>query len=301
MNFVLPILLPDCLAAGVDVVLPEEATPQMFVAIFLAQHLGTPSAMLAFFRKLGVPLQGMCDGMAQDGDWPHTQLSAENCVDAFNAVATRRDLGTDLVASTQCIFEAASATPWPHAAGDVAAFGRAVHAWASAATTMALEDPQPLADTPGYARPLAAQSTMPPMSRSAMCSENAHRAMVVLATRASRAWFVDTNMFNFSQILPHADSAHIPAKGNKHRTMADVEAATGVEISLLGFWCGSAKSVSPQCLQRLLDVSDAEFVDIIDKYLSARRKDIADGAYGINGAPTFGSLANQLADAASST
>ena len=262
--------------------------------------------MLAFFRKLGVPLQGMCDGMAQDGDWPHNQLSAENCVDAFNAVATRRDLGTDLVASTQCIFEAASATPWPHAAGDVAAFGRAVHAWASAATTMALEDPQPLADTPGYARPLAAQSAMPPMSRSAMCSENAHRAMVVLATRASRAWFVDTNMFNFSQILPHADSAHIPAsmrrsKGNEHMTMADVEAATGVKISLLGFWCGSAKSLCSTYAQKLLDVSDAELVDMLDKYLLARRKDIADGAYGINGAPTFGSLANQLADAASST
>ena len=50
MNFLLPMVLPACLAAGVDIVLPAEATPQMFVLMFLVQHLQIPSAMLAFFR-----------------------------------------------------------------------------------------------------------------------------------------------------------------------------------------------------------------------------------------------------------
>ena len=79
MNFVLPMLLPTCLAAGVDIVLPGMATPHMFVALFFAHHLETPIEMLAFFRKLGVPLQGMCDGRAQDGHWPPGPLRAPWC------------------------------------------------------------------------------------------------------------------------------------------------------------------------------------------------------------------------------
>ena len=84
--------------------------------IVFAQHLETPAEMLAFFRKLGVPLQGMCDGRAQDGHWPH--LTAADCVESYSAVGPGLGLGADPAGATQQILDAASATQWPNAHQD---------------------------------------------------------------------------------------------------------------------------------------------------------------------------------------
>ena len=79
--------------------------------------------------------------------------------------------------------------------------------------------------------------------------------------------------------------------------MKEVEAATGVNIALLGFWCGSGSSLSVECTRRLLDASDADLVDIVDKYLHARQQDIDGSAHAIDVAPTFESIAEELAKA----